>query len=155
MFGAGTVREVGGIAGGAGQARAAGRRKVPAPANRAVTEPLAAAGVRWTAFSVDGEPTVDVARAGAAAARAAGCDLVIGFGGGSALDAAKAIAALAANGGDPLDYLEVVGRGQPLTRPSLPLHRDPDHRGHRLRGDARTRCSRRPNTASRRACAAR
>ena len=43
------------------------------------------------------------------------------FGGGSALDAAKAIAALTANGGDPLDYLEVVGRGQPLARPSLPF----------------------------------
>ena len=41
--------------------------------------------------------------------------------GGSALDAAKAIAALGANGGDPLDYLEVIGRGRPLERPSLPL----------------------------------
>jgi alcohol dehydrogenase class IV len=44
----------------------------------------------------------------------------VGFGGGSALDAAKAIAALLANGGDPLDYLEVIGRGKPLTQPSLP-----------------------------------
>jgi alcohol dehydrogenase class IV len=47
--------------------------------------------------------------------------LVIGLGGGSALDAAKAIAALVANGGDPLDYLEVVGRGLALTRTSLPF----------------------------------
>jgi len=84
-------------------------------------ELLAAAGVRSTRFAVDGEPTVETARAGTAAARAAGCDLVIGFGGGSALDAAKAIAALVANGGDPLDYLEVIGRGRPLTRPSLPF----------------------------------
>ena len=76
--------------------------------------------MRWTVFAVAGEPTLDTARAGVAAARDAGCDLVIGFGGGSALDAAKAIAALVANGGDPLDYLEVIGAGQPLARPSLP-----------------------------------
>jgi alcohol dehydrogenase class IV len=85
-----------------------------------VTRHLDGAGIRWTAFSVAGEPTLDTARAGVAAARDAGCDLVIGFGGGSALDAAKAIAALVVNGGDPLDYLEVIGAGQPLTRPSLP-----------------------------------
>jgi alcohol dehydrogenase class IV len=48
------------------------------------------------------------------------CDFVIGFGGGSVLDTGKAIAALLANGGDPLDYLEVIGRGQPLTKPSAP-----------------------------------
>lgn len=89
--------------------------------NAAVTAPLDAAGVRWTTFAVAGEPTVETARAGVAAAGAAGCDLVIAFGGGSAIDAGKAIAALLGNGGDPLDYLEVVGRGQPLARASLPF----------------------------------
>ena len=113
---------------------------------------LAAAGVRWTAFSVDGEPTVDTARAGAAA-RAGGCDLVIGFGGGSALDAAKAIARMAANGGDPLDYLEVVGRGQPLARRRCP-DGDPDDRRRRVRVPSRhARIA--ASTGSRRACAAR
>lgn len=72
-------------------------------------------------FPVDGEPTVELAREGTAAARESRCDAVVAFGGGSALDAGKAIAALAANGGDPLDYLEVIGRGQPLARPSLPF----------------------------------
>src|SRR5262249_55676433 len=48
-------------------------------------------------------------------------EVVVAFGGGSAVDAAKAIAALAANGGDPLDYLEVIGRGRALERPSLPF----------------------------------
>lgn len=46
--------------------------------------------------------------------------MVIGFGGGSSLDAGKAIAALAANEGDAYDYLEVIGKGKPLTHPSLP-----------------------------------
>ncbi len=42
------------------------------------------------------------------------------IGGGSALDLGKAAAALIANGGDPLRYLEIIGDGQPLARPSLP-----------------------------------
>ena len=46
---------------------------------------------------------------------------IIGFGGGSALDAAKAVAALTANDGDPLDYLEVIGQGKPLRRVPVPV----------------------------------
>lgn len=65
-------------------------------------------------FVVDGEPTIDIARRGAVLFRAERCDAVIGIGGGSVLDAAKAIAALTTNRGDVLDYLEVIGRGQPL-----------------------------------------
>jgi alcohol dehydrogenase class IV len=72
-------------------------------------------------FSVIGEPKIDDARRGMAAARAFSADMIIGFGGGSALDAGKAIAALAANGGDPLDYLEVIGGNQPLTQPAIPF----------------------------------
>jgi alcohol dehydrogenase class IV len=45
-------------------------------------------------------------------------DLVVAVGGGSVIDLAKAVAMLLGNGGDPLDYLEVVGRGQPITRPA-------------------------------------
>jgi alcohol dehydrogenase class IV len=70
-------------------------------------------------FRVTEEPTVELVRAGVAAAT--GCQAVVGLGGGSALDGAKAIAALAANGGDPLEYLEVIGRGRKLERASLPF----------------------------------
>lgn len=69
-------------------------------------------------FEVHGEPTVDVVRDGTKLA--AGCDMVIGLGGGSVLDVGKAVSALAANPGDVLDYLEVIGRGQTLTVNPLP-----------------------------------
>lgn len=83
---------------------------------------LEARGLPVTRFAVvDGEPSVELVRAGVAQAAACGADGVVAMGGGSALDAGKAIAALVANGGDPLDYLEVIGRGQPLTRPSIPF----------------------------------
>jgi len=72
-------------------------------------------------FAIHGEPTVDVVRQGAQAAREAACDFVIAFGGGSTIDAGKAIAAVLGNSGDPLDYLEVVGRGNALARPSAPF----------------------------------
>jgi alcohol dehydrogenase class IV len=107
--------------------RALGARKVLLVTGRnpARTEPLREGlgrlGIPTVTFSVEGEPTVELAREGTATASAQGCDAVVACGGGSALDAGKAIAALAANGGDPLDYLEVVGRGQALTKPSLPL----------------------------------
>jgi alcohol dehydrogenase class IV len=82
---------------------------------------LDAGGVRRRVFSVVGEPSLDSVRSGVAAARELGCHLVIGCGGGSAIDAAKAIAALAPNSGEPLDYLEVVGRGGALERTPLPV----------------------------------
>jgi alcohol dehydrogenase class IV len=120
------VREVAG--GGAADARDSGRpvrALVVVGSSLARTDgiraALAAAGAEVTSFQVDGEPTVDVARAGADVARRAGADVVVAVGGGSVLDTGKAVAALAANDGDALDYLEVIGRGRALTAPSLPM----------------------------------
>lgn len=70
---------------------------------------------------VRGEPTVDQVDGLAAEARDLGADVVVAVGGGAAIDAAKAVAGLATNYGYTLDYLEVVGRGQPLERPALPI----------------------------------
>ena len=82
---------------------------------------LKAVGIACVPFAVPGEPTVDLVRDGSAMARAEGCDLVIAMGGGSSLDAGKALAALITNTRDPLDYLEVVGRGQPLEQTPAPM----------------------------------
>ncbi len=85
-----------------------------------VVAALDSAGIECSIFPVSGEPTVNLVREGAVVARR-GCEFVIGFGGGSAIDAGKAIAALASNSGEPLDYLEVIGRARPLERASLPF----------------------------------
>ena len=76
---------------------------------------------RRSASGFSGEPTIPRVGEGVELARAEGCDIVIAFGGGSAIDGAKGIAALLGNGGHPLDYLEVVGEGRKLTKPSAPF----------------------------------
>ena len=69
-------------------------------------------------LEVSGEPDFDLVRRGTELGRT--CDHVIGVGGGSVIDTAKAIAMLLGNGGDPLDYAEVIGEGRPVEKPSLP-----------------------------------
>ncbi len=120
VFGAGRLKEAGSIA------RSFGTRALVVTGrstNRAqpLLALLDAAGVGHSTFPIAGEPTTHEIRAGAERAEAEHSELVIGFGGGSALDAAKAIASLATNSGDLGDYLEVIGKGQPLTQPALPI----------------------------------
>ena len=119
IFGAGALAEVGELAQVFGE-----RVLVVTGSNPDRAAPLLSilkkAGLKSTVFSVPGEPTIALAKEGTRVAHEAACDLVIGFGGGSALDAGKAIAALVKNGDDPLDFLEVIGRGKPLTKPPLP-----------------------------------
>lgn len=78
-------------------------------------------GLQLVPFRVRGEPTTEHARQAVAVARAHAVRAVVAIGGGSALDLGKAIAALVTHEGDPLDYLEVVGRGRALERDGLPF----------------------------------
>ena len=82
---------------------------------------LVSEGVVCSPFQVAGEPTTDVAKVGIDLAQTERCDLVIGLGGGSVLDVAKAIAAMLTNEGELFDYLEVIGGGRSPTQRSAPM----------------------------------
>src|SRR5262245_13195760 len=119
IFGSGSLFDLGPVARQWGQRAfvvtgSSGLRAAP------LFDLLKQAGISYTTFFAIGEPTVETIRQGVGQARQANCELIIGFGGGSVLDTGKAIAALLTNGGDPLDYLEVIGRGQALTQASAP-----------------------------------
>jgi alcohol dehydrogenase class IV len=119
IFGAGKLAEAGGVLRDLGATRVlvvTGRSRGRAPS---LMTSIEASGLVAKFVSVSGEPTLESVRDGVRACE--GCDAVIACGGGSALDAGKAIAVLATNGGDPLDYLEVIGRGRALVKPSLPF----------------------------------
>src|SRR5271157_3294247 len=120
LFGAGTVRELVPAAKEMGRRALVVTRRCSEPSAWLVKQ-LESTGVSCLPFTVAGEPTLDLVRSGLESARQGACDLVISFGGGSAIDAGKAIAALLTNPGEPLDYLEVVGRGQPLKHSPVPF----------------------------------
>ncbi|MBM3851757.1 MAG: iron-containing alcohol dehydrogenase [Verrucomicrobia bacterium] len=119
VFGPGSVAQAGSLARELGRHAFVVTGRDPRRAAR-LLEALAAAPIATTACSVGGEPSTDDVVRATAQARAAGCDCVIGFGGGSAIDTAKAVSALLTNGGELADYLEVIGRAQPLARAAAP-----------------------------------
>lgn len=107
-------------------ARAYGRRPLVVTGRSSqragpVLESLREAGLEPVRFGVCGEPEVATVRQGVGLARQERCDLVIGFGGGSALDTAKAVAGLVPRAGEVEDYLEGVGQARPLPGPGLPF----------------------------------
>ncbi len=119
IFGQGTLKEVAPFASEMGNRAllVTGRnveRAVP------LLELLNKTGMKNFLFSVPGEPTVQWIVEGVKTARQNACDVVIGMGGGSAIDAGKAISALLTNSGDIMDYLEVIGQGKSLTHAPAP-----------------------------------
>lgn len=120
VFGAGTLREAGPIARSFGARALVVTGSTPGRAERLLAI-LAEQGVSAVTFPVTGEPDVEMIRACVAMASRKRCDQVIGFGGGAALDAAKAIAVMLTNEGELLDYLEVIGRGKTLTAAPVPV----------------------------------
>jgi alcohol dehydrogenase class IV len=117
MFGPGRAAELPGVVAGLGSRLLVCTGASPERHAGLLTD----LGVPTAVFPVAGEPTVDLARAGFAAAREHGADVVAAIGGGSVIDAGKAVAMLLGNGGDPLDYLEVVGSGRQITEPAVPF----------------------------------
>lgn len=120
QFGPGSVRDLGSAL------RPLGRRAlIVTGQNPERSEPvrrlLAQEKLSCVTQPISGEPTIDAVQAASQRARAEGCDLVVGFGGGSAIDAAKAVAGMITNDGALMDYLEVVGRGQSLAKPAAPF----------------------------------
>ncbi|MGD0441855.1 MAG: iron-containing alcohol dehydrogenase [Acidimicrobiales bacterium] len=116
VFGAGLSRELATLAGRLGS-RALVCTGADPDRHHGLLEDL---DLHYVTFEVPGEPTVDLARRAVATARHEGVNLVIALGGGSVMDLGKAVAMLLGNGGDPLDYLEVVGKGRSIDKPSVP-----------------------------------
>lgn len=126
IFGAGALNELG---------------KQPLPGNKAmlvtsngkstketgsvyrVVEQLARRGVGSELFDkIEANPLKTTVMEGAAFAKANSCDFVVALGGGSVMDASKAIAAMATSSGDLWDYISGgTGKGQPLTEQPLPI----------------------------------
>lgn len=87
----------------------------------ALQEDLAKADIAWEWLQVHGEPSPQLVDEAVARYADADIEVVVGIGGGSVLDAAKAIAGLLAGGHSVMDYLEGVGKGLPYAGPALPF----------------------------------
>jgi alcohol dehydrogenase class IV len=120
LFGPGTMREV------APQAAGLGSRVLVVCGRtidraESLIEQLMSLRMTVSTFNVSGEPTIEAVLSGTKLAREDACDVVIGFGGGSVIDAGKAVAALVTNQGNLFDFLEVVGKGRPLDQAPAPF----------------------------------
>jgi len=119
IFGAGRVAEVGNLAAGYGRQALVVTGSSPDRAG-VLFSSLEEAGIGYVTYAVDKEPTVDMVGECVQTARDSGCDMIVSIGGGSVIDTGKATAAMLANEGNPLDYMEVIGKGQKITQVPAP-----------------------------------
>lgn len=123
-FGDGTLEQLPGILGRFGRRvlLVTGRASLQSTPHWArLLDGLAAAGLEWRQVVIEDEPSPETVDDAVAQHREAGIDVVAGVGGGSVLDAAKAIAGLLRTGTTVLDHLEGVGRGLPYPGPAVPF----------------------------------
>ena len=120
IFGAGTIPQFGANAKSYGQRALVVTGRSPQRAEKLLAS-LAASDIAATMFPVAGEPEIATVETGVARARQEQCDFVISIGGGSVIDAGKAIAAMLTNTGELLDYLEIIGQGKTLLKRSAPF----------------------------------
>lgn len=118
LFGEGRAVEVGEIAAALGRRVLLVRGRGDHAA--ACIDRIRDAGIVAAEFRAAGEPRVTDLIDAVRVAREHDCDVVVGVGGGSAIDLGKAVAALLTNPGPPTRYLEVVGDGAPLEVPPAP-----------------------------------
>ena len=123
-FGAGTFNKTAHIAASLGHRAliVTGARSFPdSPHWASLQAALKQHNIDWKLVSVSGEPSPDLVDHAAQQYKDQGIDVVLGIGGGSALDAAKAIAGLLKPGNSVRDHLEGVGPELPYRGPSTPF----------------------------------
>ncbi len=123
-FGPGTFKKTAGIATGFGKhilIVTGARSFLDSPHWATLQAELRKMGARWQLLQVGGEPSPELVDQAVRQYKAQGIDVVLGIGGGSALDAAKAIAGLLRPGNSVLDHLEGVGPELPYRGPATPF----------------------------------
>ncbi|MHB8346165.1 MAG: iron-containing alcohol dehydrogenase [Acidiferrobacterales bacterium] len=123
LFGVGRFAELAALAGRFGRRVlivTGGRSLRETPQWPQLLAALHAAGLDFVEMKVDAEPSPQLVDAAVAAWHGAEIDVVVGIGGGSVLDAAKAIAGLLPHGNSVMDHLEGVGPELPYRGPSTP-----------------------------------
>jgi alcohol dehydrogenase class IV len=119
LFGAGLFQNIGKMAQGLGK-RAFLVLGFQNKNTESLEQMLEENGIVSSKIIIDKEPTTSAVRLALELAANSDSEIIIGFGGGSAIDTAKAVAVLRNNPGDLFDYLEVIGKSKPIIQPALP-----------------------------------